>query len=160
MELHQFALSKAGMIFDYFYNQALVEFGPENARRLGQIPADYVYNKIITSGGNCYINSDCCLKYCNEVLDHNFERFDPELKKLIYENASGIKIGNVSDREINNKLRSFRRKGSVNKIYNDSVNRFRNEREDDLSRLMSSVKLNKRPSYLLDDLDFKKLKLH
>ena len=151
------ALSKAKAVFNYFYNNALTEFGPVNARNLAQVPADYVYNQIISSGGNCYINSHCCLKYCNEVLDHEFEKFDPELKKSIYEKASGVMVGNVSNVEINNKLRSFRRKGSVNRIYNDLVHKFRNEREDDLSKLMNKIKIRK-PLQTLD-LNFKKIKL-
>ena len=152
---NEFALSKARATFDYFYNQALSEFGPINAQRLAQIPADYVYNQLIASGGNCYIDPNCCLKYCNEVLDHDFEKFDPELKRSIYERASGVTVGGVSEREINNKLKAFRRKGSVNRVYNDSVNSFRNQREDDLSNLMSSVNIT--PPI---ELDFKKLKLN
>jgi len=175
--MDKIALQKASSVFEYFYNEALSEFGPKNAQRLAQIPADYVYNELIASGGNCYINEKCCLKYCNEVLDRDFDKFDPELKKLVYEKASGVSVGNVSEREINNKLRSYRRKGNVNKIYNDSLQRFRTQREFDLSELMGalnlnagagndlvdlmgSVNLNRRNAPTTMDLDFSSLNLN
>ena len=148
-------MDRASKVFEYFYNQALPEFGPENAKKLAQIPADYVYNQLISRGTNCYINGDCCLEYCNEVLDRDFAKLDPLTKKMAYEKAYGVSVGNISPSDINIRLRAKR---NLNKIYSESIQRFRNEREDDLSNLMSSVSL-KRKSIPEFDLDFKKLKL-
>ena len=102
---HQNALNRASAIFDHFYFLALSEFGLENAKRLAQIPADYVYNELIKNGPNCYINEECCLKYCNEVLDSSFDKFDRDFKKLIYEKANIISLAyEPSDMELKKKL--------------------------------------------------------
>ena len=150
----KFIMERASKVFEYFYSQALPEFGPENAKKLAQIPADYVYDQLISRGPNCYINGDCCLEYCNEVLDRDFVKLGPSTKKMAYEKAYGVSVGNISPSEINIRLRAKRNL----KIYSESVRRFRNEREDDLSKLMSSVSL-KRKSTPEFDIDFKKLKL-
>ena len=148
-------MDRASKVFEYFYNQALPEFGPENAKKLAQIPADYVYNQLIKRGTDCYINSECCLEYCNELLDRDFAKLDPSTKKMAYEKAYGVSVGNISPSQINIGLKAKRK---LNKIYNSSVRQFRNEREDDLSKLMSSVSL-KRKSVPDFELDFKKFKL-
>jgi hypothetical protein len=148
-------MDRASKVFEYFYSQALPEFGPENAKKLAQIPADYVYNQLISRGTDCYINSECCLEYCNEVLDSDFVKLDPLIKKMAYEKAYGVSVGNISQSEINIRLKAKRK---VNKLYSESIRRFRTEREDDLSSLMSGISL-KRKSTSDFDLDFKKLKL-
>jgi len=148
-------MDRASKVFEYFYNQALPEFGPENAKKLAQIPADYVYNQLITRGTDCYINGDCCLEYCNEVLDRDFAKLDPLIKKMAYEKAYGVSVGNISPSQINIGLRAKRK---LNKIYSESVRRFRNDREDDLSNLMSNISIKRKPTTDFDFL-FKKLKL-
>jgi len=54
----------------------------------------------------------------------------------------------------------LRAKRNLNKIYNSSLRRFKNEREVDLSNLMSKISLKRKPTPE-DELDdfIKKLKL-
>ena len=149
-------IARASKVFEYFYNQALPEFGYEIAKKIAEIPADYVYYELIKRGGNCYINEKCCLEHCNEVIDRDFAKLDPLIKKLAYEKAYNVSVGNISPSEINIRLKAKRK---LNKIYNSSLRRFRNEREGDLSKLMSNITL-KRKSIPDDELiKFKKLKL-
>lgn len=149
-------IARASKVFEYFYNQALPEFGPEIAKKIAEIPADYVYYELIKRGTGCYINEKCCLEHCNEVIDRDFAKLDPLIKKLAYEKAYNVSVGNLSPFEINIGLKAKRK---LNKIYNSSLRRFRNEREGDLSKLMSNVSLKRKP--IPDDelIDFKKLKL-
>ena len=139
-----FAMEKASKVFDYFYTQALAEFGPENAKKLAQIPADYVYNQLITTfPNNCYINSECCLEYCNEVLDRDFKNISPETRKKAYEKAYNVSVGGLTPGEMDLRLKVKRRSTGLNKKYSDALKTFRTQREDDISSLMDSITLNK-----------------
>ena len=75
---------------------------------------------------------------------------------MAYEKAYNVSVGNLSPFEIKIGLKAKRK---LNKIYNSSLRRFRNEREGDLSKLMSNISLKRKP--IPDDelIDFKKLKL-
>ena len=152
-----FEIARASRVFEYFYNKALPEFGPEIAKKIAQIPADYVYYELINRGADCYIDEKCCLEHCNEVIDRDFAKLDPLIKKIAYEKAYNVSVGNLSQFEINMRLRAKR---NLNKIYNSSLRRFKNEREVDLSNLMSKISLKRKPTPE-DELifDIKKLKL-
>ena len=50
--MDKIALGQATKVFNYYYNQALGEFGPGISIKLAQIPADYVYNEIIKNYPN------------------------------------------------------------------------------------------------------------
>ena len=129
-------LKTSSDIFKYFYEQGLPKFGPKIAKKLAQIPADYVYQELSKSyPNNCFIDSRCCLKYCNEVLDHEFERFDPDFKRLIYERSSGVHCGNVSQSEINLRLKSKR---TLNKMYSRAVNDYYNVLDKSMNTLIIS----------------------
>ena len=97
------ALKTATKTYNYYYSSAIKEFGSETADRLAKIPADYIYNKLL-SNPECYIDSRCCLEYCNDVLDSEFNSIDPTLKRQAYEKAFGVQAGNISISEINLKF--------------------------------------------------------
>lgn len=94
---------KASNVYAYFYNLALKEFGEPTAKRLAQIPADYVYQSLVQSYPNCFINEECCLEYCLDRSDAEFSRLNPHLKREAYNKSRRVQ-SNVSDIEINNFL--------------------------------------------------------
>jgi hypothetical protein len=144
MDSKEFAINKASKVFDYFYTKALEEFGTEHAKQLAQVPADYVYNQLIINyPNNCYIDSGCCLEYCNEVIDKDFKIINPEIKKKAYEKAYNVSIGNISMSEINLRLKSKRRSTGLNKKYMDAVNNLKLKREENLSSLFEGIEINK-----------------
>ena len=114
------ALNAAKSIYNYYYESAIKEFEPSVADRLAKIPADYVYYKLINNP-ECYIDSGCCLEYCNEILDSEFNSMDRNLKIKAYEKAFGVKVGNISMSEINIKLKAKRRNAEFKKLYIASV---------------------------------------
>ena len=116
---HTEALGIAAKIYEYYYTHAIKEFDSETATSLAQIPADFVYNSLVNNT-ECYINGECCLEYCYDRLDSDFNRLDPEIKKKVYEKAFGVQSGNVSDKEINMRLKSKRRK-KTNELYYSRV---------------------------------------
>ena len=119
------ALGIAGKIFDYYYSHAVKDFNSDTAASLAQIPADYVYNSLVNNK-ECYINGECCLEYCYDRLDSDFNRLDPEIKRKVYEKAFGVQAGNVSNSEINMRLKSKRRK-KTNELYYSRVRALHNE---------------------------------
>ena len=122
-------------IYSYYYNHAIKKFDENTSKELAQRPADYVYNSLI-SQTNCYINADCCLEYCNERLDSEFNTMDPVLKRKVYEKAFKVQSGNISDSEINTKLKSKRKK--IKEIY------LNYEKENELIDTFKKISL-KRP---------------
>jgi hypothetical protein len=154
-----FAMQKASKVFEYFYSQALTEFGAENAKKLAQIPADYVYNQLLINfPDNCYINSECCLEYCNDVLDKDFKAISPETRKKAYEKAYNVSVGGLTAGEMDLRLKVKRRSTGPAKKYLDTLKLFRTQREDDISSLMENVSIKRRPDRDMN-IDFKKLKL-
>ena len=131
------AYISASKIFDYYYNNARKKFDEGMSKSLAQHPADYVYNSLI-SGKDCYINDECCLEYCMERLDTEFDRMDPDLKRQIYEKAFKVRAGNVSNFEINTKLKAKRRK-KINELY---YNRYRKALENQENDFINAFKIN------------------
>jgi hypothetical protein len=152
MEQHK-ALHQANVVFTYFYNEAKHEFGPLVAKKLAQVPADYVYNELMKRK-SCYISPECCLEYCNEVLDSDFNKFNPTFKRELYEKANKV-ISNISQGEINNNLKKLR-KASVDKVYLNTVDMYRKKQENELNRMMNDIQLENKENI---DVSLKKLKL-
>ena len=94
---------KANNVYIYYYNLALKEFDETTAKRLAQIPADYVYQSLVQSYPNCFVNEECCLEYCLDRSELEFARLDPQIKRYAYNKSKRVQ-SNVSDIEINNYL--------------------------------------------------------
>jgi len=141
MEKQQFCYNKASNIYDYYYNLAIKEFNHSTADTLAKIPADYIYNTLMENYPNCYINDRCCMKYCNEMLDTEFEKLDPTYKREIYNKVFGVST-NAPIGEINIQLKAKRRK--FKKIFNDAVRRVKAQQENDISVLLEGITLSKR----------------
>ena len=104
MDKEQFSLNAASKIYDYYYTLAIKEFNSETSNYLAKIPADYVYNSLINIYPNCYIDDVCCLEYCNELLDSEFDKLSPEFNRMIYDKSFNVNSA-ISDGEINLKLK-------------------------------------------------------
>jgi hypothetical protein len=135
-----YPLKSASKIFDYFYFQAIKEFDDTTAKMLAQIPADYVYNSL--KNKNC-VSEQCCLEYCNDLLDSEFNNLTPEVKRSIYERAFNVQT-NVSDSEIDMRLKAKRRKFKNDYYYS----RARKLKETSLNNLisgMNTITLKRKP---------------
>ena len=99
------AVKNATKIYNYYYSLAIKEFRHDVAHTFAKIPADYVYNSLQTSYPNCFIDENCCLEYCNEILDSDFDKLSPEFKRMIYDKSFNVNSA-ISDGEINLKLKS------------------------------------------------------
>ena len=165
MSSTQFALNAASKIYKEYYSLAIKEFGARDADKLARAPADYVYNTLLKNyPNNCYIDSQCCLEYCNEMVDSEFNTINPEIKKNIYEKAFGVSIGNTSMSEINLRIRSRRRKTGPKKIYYDNVGSLKENINTDLVSLMENTNITspkRKMENQVDDLEniFKSVKL-
>jgi len=157
MDKYNYALQSATNIYNHYYKLAIKEFNNEDiANMLAKIPADYIYNELLNKYPNCYINEGCCLEYCNELLDHEFDRLDPDIKTKVYEKAFGVSAGNISPGEINLKLKKGRK---IKGMYQEKVNQLKSERENDIIYNMSGLVLGKRKSEQLENV-FKTLRLN
>lgn len=156
MDSEQFALNKAANVYDYFYQVAYPEFGPDIAAKLAQIPADYVYYHLENKyPDQCYIDSECCLDYCNEMVDNSFNIQSPAFKRQIYEKVTGVQAGNISEGTINLALKAKRRGNSVNKVYYDAVKKFKETRQsnvENISEMMGGLGIKRKPVDKLSDL--------
>ena len=141
MDKENFCYSKALSIYNYYYNLARKEFKQSVAERLAKIPADYVYSNLMMNYPQCYLNETCCLKYCNDILDTEFDKFDPEFKREIYNKSFNVQ-STVSDYEISSGLRSKRR--SFKNLFNDAIRRER----VDLNNLLENMTIKEQPRNL------------
>jgi len=137
---HEDALLRASKVFEYYYSHAIREFDHITSLQLAQIPADYVYNTLIIQD-NCYINGDCCLEYCNDVLDHDFERLDPDVKRQAYERAFNIKTGFVSENEINTQLKK-RRNNVFKNLYYSRFQELKENKENIFYDMFKNMKVS------------------
>jgi hypothetical protein len=147
----QNALVSAQKIYTYYYNHAIKKYDHRISSELAQRPADYVYNALV-SQPECYINSECCLEYCNERLDYEFNTMDPALKRKVYEKAFGVQSGNVSDTVINTKLKSKRRQ-KIKELYNNL------EKENELVDSFKKINLKRSNSGDIEHI-FKRINLN
>ena len=69
---------------------------------------------------NCYIDQVCCLEYCNDMLDSEFNKLSPDFKRIVYNKAFNV-TSTISDGEINLGLKLKRRK-----LKNTFFNEFKN----------------------------------
>ena len=156
MEKHQFCMNAASKIFTHYYNLALKEFYPDVAKKLAQLPADYVYNSLMTNYPNCYIDQHCCLEYCNEMLDTEFDGLTPEYKRNIYDKANRVQ-SSISDQEINTFLKAKRRK--FKNIFYDAVHKEKKYQENSLNMMLEDISIKKRKDFSVDNV-LKHLKLN
>jgi hypothetical protein len=139
---------QASNVYAYYYNLALKEFDEQTSKRLAQIPADYVYQSLLQTYPNCFINEECCLEYCLDRSELEFSRLDPYLKRQAYNKSKQVQ-SNVSDIEINNYLTKQRNEFKKNyfKVENErnKFDRlFKNlsvNPQNDLSRILKDVNL-------------------
>jgi len=137
------ALNIATNVYNWYYTHAIKQFNDTISKKLAQIPADYIYNSLIIQK-ECYINDKCCLEYCNEVLDSEFNIMDPEIKRKAYEKAFNVHTS-ISNNEINFQLKKYRNK-KMKELYYNSFNEFKENdknRENQLSDLFNDINLNK-----------------
>jgi hypothetical protein len=148
----KFCYDKASKIFRYYYSEAIKEFDNETAIYIAKIPADYVFNTLMKIYPDCYINKKCCLEYCNDVLDTEFNSFSPEFKRKVYNKAFSVS-SNVSNGEIQMKLNAARKK--FKEKYNEKEN-------VKLSRLMERATLSPKGAAAPGSISsvFKELKLN
>ena len=132
--------ASAEKIYKYYYNLAIKEFDPITANILAKIPADFVYNNY----GNC--SQVCCLKYCNDMLDSEFNKLSPEEKRIVYDKSFNVQ-SSVSPSEINLSLKSKRRK--FKNLYYNAARKYKTEQENDLSKLMGNLSVKRKH---LDDI--------
>jgi hypothetical protein len=144
-------------IYNYYYQQGLKEFdgNSEIANMLAKIPADYVYNSLINRPG-CYINSNCCLEYCNDLLDSEYEKLDPMTKRAVYEKMKGVSA-NVSNFEIDNSIKQNRKK--FKSLWNNQVNKIKSDRENQLNVSMNRLNISNNLNFLEERI-FKNLNLN
>jgi len=146
---NEFKMRIASKIYNYYYELAIKEFDIQTSNYLAKIPADYVYYSL---NETCYINEKCCLEYCNDVLDDDFNRLDPDIKRKCYEKAFGINAAGLNPSEINLKLKSKRR--IFKNKYNDAVKQIRTKiNENDLIKTMSGLSIKIPLKRKIDDLD-------
>jgi len=135
-------------IYNHFYELALKEFGnQEIASMLAKTPADYVFNNYKKE---CSV---CCLDYCNDLLDTEFQKLDPMIKRGIYEKMNGVSVGNISQFEIDNYIKRGRRK--FKDLYFDRVKKIKSDRENDLSRSMNRLAIDQDNILTLKNLNIK-----
>ena len=125
---HEMAMSRASKVFDYYYAHAIQEFDHITSSELAQIPADYVYNN----------TEEYCLEY---LLDHEFERLDPEIKRHTYEKAFNVKTGFVSESEINIQLKK-RRNNVFKKLYYNRFRELKENKENIFCGMFKNISLN------------------
>jgi hypothetical protein len=152
---HPQAIDVAKKIFDYYYSHAIKEFDSQTASGLAQIPSDYVYNSLVNN--ECYINAECCLEYCYDRLDSDFNRLDPEIKRKVYEKSFGVQAGNISDAEISMRLKSKRRQ-KTNQLYYSRYNALKVNNENQLLDSFKGLSLKRKNASNIDNI-FKKLNL-
>jgi hypothetical protein len=131
MESEVFATNFAQKIYNHYYKLANQTFDTQTSDYLAKIPADYVYKSAIETYPNCYINDRCCLEYCIDVLDDDFNRLDPEIKLKAYEKAYGIDAANINPSEINFRLKMKRR--FLRNKFNDAVKTLRVQQENQIN---------------------------
>ena len=142
------AYDSALKIYQHYYDLAFKEFGSQEiANMLAKIPADYVFNNY---SGDCKV---CCLEYCNDLLDSEFEKLNPSIKRDIYEKTNRLSAGNISEFEINNNLKRGRRK--FKDLYLNQVQRIKSDRENDLSRTMNRMVVDPDNILTLKNLNLK-----
>jgi len=144
-----FIIMRASNIYNYFYNLALKEFDVPTSKRLAQIPADYVYQSLVQNYPNCFINEECCLEYCLDRSDLEFERLDPQVKRQAYNKSRNVQ-SNASDNDINNFLKRQRNcfKNKYFKISDEKTKFERlfnklsvNSRQNDISRILMNLNI-------------------
>jgi len=151
--MNQGALESASNIYNYYYSHAIKEFDKNTSMYLAQIPADYVYNSLINQR-ECYIDKNCCLEHCNEILNLEFNKLDPSIKRKAYEKMMNVKAGYVSDIEIDTQLKK-RRNNKFKQLYYNKFNELKENRDDNFNGLFKNMGLNNS----LDDI-FKTLNLN
>ena len=142
------AVKFAIKIYDYYYSLALKEFSADVAHTFAKIPADYIYNEMINN--SCYINDRCCLKYCIELLDSEFNVLDDTTKRLIYENALGVFAGNISRGEINMRLKRERKQ--FQNLYENTVKNYKLNIQNNLYKSFSNMDIQENPEDLFGNL--------
>jgi hypothetical protein len=153
---HEYAIEHAREIYNYYYSHAIKEFDESTSAKLAQIPADYVYNSLM-SQKDCYIDNKCCLEYCNEMLDYQFNKLDPYIKRLVYEKAFNIK-SNIPDIEIHALLKR-KRNLKFKELYYNKFNELKENRENDFNTIFKNMKLTPNTTPTLDTI-FKTLNLN
>ena len=136
--MEAYCYNAASRIYNYYYTLAIKEFNHTVADRLAKIPADYVYNQLKNTYPNCFINERCCLEYCNDMLDDEYNNLSPEFKREIYNKSKNLQT-TVSDYEINMFLKAKRRK--FKNLFYNTVNQTKQQQENDLSTLLENVSL-------------------
>jgi hypothetical protein len=149
------AQDSALKVYNHYYQLAIKDFDNKTADYLARLPADYVYNSLLNSPG-CYINEHCCLEYCNERIDYDFNTLDPALKRKVYEKAFSVNSGNISEGEINLKLKS-KRKDFKNLFYKP-YNQMREQKENILNISMSNLSIKRKNTDNLEN-SLKSMKL-
>ena len=129
-------LNTASKIYNYYYSLAIKEFEPEIANKLAKIPADYVYNSL--KNNNCYY---CCLEYCNDMLDYEFNKTSPEFKRSVYNKAFNVQ-SSISDSQINLGLKAKRR--NFKNLFLDAQRNLKLQQENDLNRLFKNINIGKK----------------
>jgi len=128
MESELVAKNSAEKIYNHYYQLANKTFDEQTSDYLAKIPADYIYNSLKQTYPNCYVNEHCCLEYCIDVLDEDFNRLDPETKLKAYEKAYKVSAANIDPSEINIRLKSKRR--NFKNKFNDAVKTLRTHEEN------------------------------
>ena len=156
--MQQYAQTRADKVYQYYFTQASKSFDKKTAHELALGPSSYVFTQIMNNQ-NCDPTSECCLDYCTEYLDSEFENIlSPEFKMKAYKKAFNKE---TTEYETSQQLKKARRlKDGPKKRFYDVFNAKRNLRQSSLEDLLGSLSVNKRKRVSgLDELDFKKLKI-
>ena len=154
--MEQYAQIRADIVYQYYFTEASKSFDKRTAHELALGPSTYVFTQLMNNK-NCDINSECCLEYCNEYIDSEFEKIvTPEFKMKAYKKAFDKETNEYETKRQLNRAR--RLKDGPKKRFYDALSEKRTARQFSLEDSMSSLSVNKRKN-VMDDLDFKKLKI-
>jgi len=138
-DIAQIAQKKADGLYNYFFLIAKNEgFNNHDAHFLALKPAEYVYTSILSK--NC-IDTRCCLEYCIDCLDTEFNTFTDDRLERLY-----VQAGNVQPASRNG-LRDKYRLKRINfkkKYFYDKMHSLKMVKNVSLN--MDKLSILKRPS--------------
>ena len=139
--MEAYCYNAAAKIYNHYHALAKKEFDEPTSNFLAKIPADYVFNQLMDTYPNCFVNERCCLEHCNDMLDEEFKTMSPEFKRELYNRSKSVQT-TVSDHEINMFL-SGKRRHFKNMFYN-AVRENKQQQENDISVRLQNVSLKRK----------------
>jgi hypothetical protein len=149
--MQQYAQTRADKVYQYYFNQAVKSFDKKTAHELALGPSSYVFTQIMNNQ-NCDPNTECCLDYCNEYLDSEFENIlSPKFKMKAYKKAFNKE---TSEYETKQQLKNARRlKDGPKKRFYDAFNGKKNIRQSSIEDLMESISVNNKRTVDTGDVE-------